>query len=162
MASPATVHVFDSLMSSGRTLALAESCTGGEASAELTSISGASKIFRGGLVTYANAAKIQLLKVPKELIEKKGPVSAEVAIAMAAGAKKRFSADVAAAVTGLAGPGFGDSTLPIGTVWIAFVDDRRQEALSEHFEGGRASIRASATHSLFRYLALFLDDELTK
>lgn len=162
MASSWTERVFDRLQASGRTLAMAESCTGGLASAELTSIAGASKIFRGCLVTYANAAKIQLLKVPKDLIEKKGPVSAEVAIAMANGARKRFSSDVAAAVTGLAGPGFGDAALPIGTVWIAFVDDHRQEALSEHFEGGRASIRSSATNSLFRYLALFLDDEFPK
>ena len=103
-----------------------------------------------------------MLKVPKELLEKKGPVSAEVAIAMAVGAKKRFGSDVAAAITGLAGPGYGDVSLPIGTVWIAFVDDHRQEALSEHFEGNRAAIRVSARNCLFRYLSLFLDDESLK
>ncbi len=162
MASSWTQQVFDRLTVSGQTLALAESCTGGVASADLTSIPGASKIFRGSIVAYANAAKIQLLKVPKELLDKKGPVSPEVAIAMAAGAKKRFGSDVAAAVTGLAGPGYGDVSLPIGTVWFAFVDDRRQEALSEHFEGGRASIRSSATHCLFRYLSLFLSDDFPK
>lgn len=162
MTSPWTERVFERLLAGGLTLALAESCTGGEASAQLTSIAGASKIFRGGLVTYATSAKIQLLKVPKDMLEKKGPVSAEVAIAMANGAKKRFAADIAAAVTGLAGPGYGDSTLPIGTVWLAFVDDHRQEALSEHFDGGRAAIRSSAVNCLFRYLALFLDDEFPR
>lgn len=128
------------------------------ASAELTSHPGASKIFRGGLIAYGSAAKIQILKVPKELIDKHGPVSAEVAIAMAAGAKKRFASDIAAAVTGLAGPGFGDPKLPVGLVWIAFVDDRRQEAVSERFEGNRESVRASATQCLFRYLTLFVED----
>lgn len=162
MPSAWTEQVFQRLTASSRTVAMAESCTGGEASAEITSIPGASKIFRGSLVAYATAAKIQILKVPKELIDAKGPVSAEVAIAMAAGAKKRFAADVGVAVTGLAGPGYGDSSLPIGTVWFAFVDDHRQEALSEHFEGGRAAIRSSATHCLFRYLALFLDDEFPR
>lgn len=162
MTSSWTERVFERLSTTGKTLALAESCTGGGASAELTSLPGASKIFRGSIVAYANAAKIQLLKVPKEMIDKKGAVSAEVAIAMASGARKRFGSDVAAAVTGLAGPGYSDPCLPIGTVWIAFVDHERQEAVSEHFEGGRASVRAGATQSLFRYLALFLDDEFPK
>lgn len=162
MISPWTQHVFDRLILSGRTLALAESCTGGEACAALTALAGASKIFRGGLVAYASAAKIQLLKVPKEMIERKGPVCAEVAIAMAEGARRRFAADVAAAVTGIAGPGYSDPALPIGTVWLAFVDRDRQEAVSERFEGGRAAIRSAAAQSLFHYLALFLDDELPK
>lgn len=150
-------NVFDRLTYSGSSLALAESCTGGMVSAAITAIPGSSKIFRGGIVAYSNAAKIQMLKVPKEMLEAKGPVCAEVAIAMALGAKKKFGSDVAAAVTGLAGPGSGDADLPIGTVWIAFVDDRRQEAISEHFEGGRASVRSSATGALFKYLALFLE-----
>lgn len=158
MGSAETVRVFDSLLASGRTLALAESCTGGRAGAELTSIPGASKIFMGSLVTYANAAKIRILNVPEKLLEKKGAVSAEVAIAMAHGARKQFAADVAAAVTGVAGPEGGTVTRPVGTVWLAFVDDRREEALSEHFEGDRDAIQSAATRCLFRYLALFLDN----
>lgn len=149
-------RAFEHLDSGKLTLAVAESCTGGLASAEITSIPGASRVFRGAVVAYANVARMNLLKVPRELLEKKGPVCPEVAIAMAVGVRRRFASDVGVAVTGLAGPAFGDSTLPIGTVWFAFVDDHRQEALSEHFEGGRASIRSSATHCLFRYLALFL------
>ena len=157
-----TQKVFDQLTADSRTLALAESCTGGLACAEITSIAGASKIFRGGIIAYANAVKIQLLKVPEDLLEKKGPVSPEIAMAMAAGAKKRFGSDVAAAVTGLAGPGYGGGPdpLPVGTVWMAFVDDHRQECLSEHFEGGRAAVRSSATKCLFHYLALFLSNDL--
>ncbi len=158
MTIPWAHAAFERLTASSRTLAIAEICTGGLVSADITSFSGSERVFRGAVVVGADNTKMNALKVSKELLEKKGPVCPEVAIAMAVGARKQFDADVGVAVTALSLPGSGGPSLPVGTVWFAFVDDSRQETLSEHVEGELADIRSSATCSLFRYLALFLDN----
>lgn len=101
------------------TLAAAESCTGGLIAAALTAVPGASDVFERGFVTYSNAAKTAMLDVPEELIARRGAVSMDVALAMAEGALKRSPADVAVAVTGIAGPSGGTEVKPVGLVHVA-------------------------------------------
>lgn len=108
--------VGDALLAKGLTLALAESCTGGMVAARITDIAGSSQYFRGGVVAYANQIKTRALGVPAELIDTHGAVSEPVAEAMARGARQALGADVAAAVTGIAGPDGGTETKPVGTV----------------------------------------------
>ncbi len=102
-----------------KTVTTAESCTGGLVSAAITSVSGSSEVFNVGLCTYANSAKIKLLGVLPEILERFGAVSREVAMQMADGARKRFDADYGLAVTGIAGPNGGTPEKPVGTVFIA-------------------------------------------
>ncbi|HET8534679.1 MAG TPA: CinA family protein [Sphingomicrobium sp.] len=103
----------------GRTVAVAESCTGGLVSAALTEIPGASEVFEAGYVTYSNAAKIDDLGVSEEVVETFGAVSVATAWAMARGALAASKADLAVAITGIAGPGGGTPTKPVGTVVFA-------------------------------------------
>ena len=145
------------LEAKGQTLALAESCTGGLVSELLTAHPGASAVFRGAAVTYANDAKIALLGVPAVLLARYGAVSAEVARAMAEGARAAFNADFALSLTGIAGPGGGSDDKPVGLVHFAVataegVSDRRVV-----FTGNREQIRrraAFAALSLVRAVAL--------
>ncbi len=102
-----------------QTLATAESCTGGLIAHRITNVPGASVVFWGGVVSYANAAKQSFLEVPAALIEKHGAVSRPVAQTMAEGARRRGGTDYALAVTGIAGPSGGSKTKPVGTVFIA-------------------------------------------
>jgi nicotinamide-nucleotide amidase len=103
----------------GRMIATAESCTGGLVAALLTSIAGSSDVFERGFVTYSNEAKSQELGVPASLIVRAGAVSAEVAAAMATGAIVHSRAEIAVSVTGIAGPGGGSATKPVGLVYLA-------------------------------------------
>jgi nicotinamide-nucleotide amidase len=102
-----------------KTLALAESCTGGFIANQITNVPGASKIFLGGVVSYSNKAKQKFLGVRAKTLERHGAVSEAVAAEMAKGARKRFGADFAIAVTGIAGPTGGTKSKPTGTVYIA-------------------------------------------
>ncbi len=110
--------VIDQLRSLNRTVAVAESCTGGALASSLTDVSGASAVFLGGAVTYSNEEKIRQLGVDLNLLESQGAVSAEVAMAMAEGIRARSGADYALASTGIAGPDGGTETKPVGTVFI--------------------------------------------
>jgi PncC family amidohydrolase len=130
------------LSASGMTLAVAESCTGGLVGAALTSIPGSSVYFSGGVVAYRDAAKISLLGVPPDLIATRGAVSREVALAMAEGVISLFRADLAIAVTGVAGPGGGSRGKPVGTVWVAVVAPGGvRYAHRFRFSGGREAVR---------------------
>ena len=102
-----------------KTLALAESCTGGNLAHRITNVPGASAIFLGGVVSYANAVKEKFVGVSAETLQQHGAVSEAVAREMAAGAREKFSADFALAVTGIAGPGGGSAEKPVGTVFLA-------------------------------------------
>jgi nicotinamide-nucleotide amidase len=108
-----------SLAKKKRTLALAESCTGGYIAHRITNVPGASKVFAGGLVAYSNAAKQKFLGVRAETLARHGAVSEAVAREMAEGARGKFGADFAIAVTGIAGPTGGTKVKPVGTVFIA-------------------------------------------
>jgi nicotinamide-nucleotide amidase len=130
------------LAASGRTLAVAESCTGGLIAGAITSIPGSSGYFPGGIVAYGNSAKTSLLDVPPGLIAAHGAVSREVALAMAEGSLSRFGADLAIAVTGVAGPGGGSRGKPVGTVWVAVVArDGVRQAHRFRFHGDRDAVR---------------------
>jgi nicotinamide-nucleotide amidase len=119
----------------GKTLALAESCTGGKLANKFTTHPGASKYFKGAVVSYATAAKEDILKVPPQLIEQYSVVSAEVAQSMATQAQKLFNSDYALSTTGNAGPTKGDSEAEVGTVYIALATPNG--VFSEKFEFGK-------------------------
>jgi nicotinamide-nucleotide amidase len=102
-----------------KTLALAESCTGGFIANQITNVPGASKVFTGGIVAYSNTVKVKLLGVNPETLKKHGAVSEAVAREMAIGAREKFGADFAIAVTGVAGPSGGTKAKPVGTVFIS-------------------------------------------
>lgn len=112
-------EVVDANRAAGRRLAIAESCTGGLVSAALTEIAGSSDVFEAGYVTYSNAAKISNLKVSEDVVDTFGSVSVATAWAMARGALAASDADVAVAITGIAGPGGGTPQKPVGTVVFA-------------------------------------------
>ena len=121
-------------------LAVAESCTGGLLGARITAIPGSSEVFLGGVLAYDNSVKSELLGVESSLIDAHGAVSEEVAAAMAVGAQKRLGADVALAITGIAGPGGGTPEKPVGSVWIA-LSGPRPETRGLRLIGDRAEIR---------------------
>ncbi len=131
-------------------LATAESCTGGLIAAALTAIAGASDVVERGFVTYSNAAKIELVGVPAELIAAVGAVSEPVAQRMADGALQRSHADIAISVTGVAGPGGGSTGKPVGLVCFGLAQ-RGREAVSERhiFPGDRTAIRAACVARAF-------------
>ena len=112
-------QVIEANLASGRRIAVAESCTGGLVSAALTEIPGSSAVFEAGYVTYSNAAKIHELKVSEEVVDTFGAVSVATAWAMARGALAASDADIAVAITGIAGPGGGTPSKPVGTVVFA-------------------------------------------
>jgi nicotinamide-nucleotide amidase len=132
-----------------RTIAIAESCTGGLLAARLTELAGASEYFNGGVVVYSNEAKSEQAGVPRELIEAHGAVSAEVARALADGARARLGADVGVGVTGIAGPGGGSEEKPVGLVWLSVTTAAESPAepvtRSVNLPGGRADVRDRAT-----------------
>lgn len=128
----------------GKSLATAESCTGGGIGQALTAVSGASAVFKGGVISYCNEIKHELLGVSAELLESVGAVSAPVAETMALGAKKALHADIAVSVTGLAGPGGDEFGNPVGTVFIGYSDENVTLARHFLFSGTREEIRAQA------------------
>lgn len=136
---------------SGRMVSTAESCTGGLVAAALTEVAGSSAVLQSGFVTYSNEAKISLLGVNSELIDTFGAVSIAVAWAMAQGALKRSSADVAVAISGVAGPGGGTPNKPVGTVVFALAErgEDPEDVVADMIRFGedksRAEIRMAAT-----------------
>jgi competence/damage-inducible protein CinA-like protein len=139
---PIEQHVLELCRERGYTLATAESCTGGLVAARLTSIPGSSDVVLGGIVSYSNGVKMHELGVPAELIAEHGAVSAEVAAAMARGARERLGADVAVSVTGIAGPGGGTPEKPVGLVYLHAEGPLGGTGREFSFPGDRASIRA--------------------
>lgn len=139
----------------GRTIVTAESCTGGLVAGAITEIAGSSAVLQGGFVTYSNESKIKTLKVSEELIDTFGAVSIAVAWAMAQGALKRSSADIAVAISGVAGPDGGTPEKPVGTVVFAVAERDRdpEDVVADKIQFGedksRAEIRMAATmHAL--------------
>ena len=125
----------------GKTLVTAESLTGGGIGAALTGISGASAVYKGGIISYTNEVKHKLLGVPFEILDQYGAVSEPVAKAMAEGARKVLDADVAVSVTGLAGPSGDEYGNPVGTVFIGYNDSKTTVVKHCLFSGDRESIR---------------------
>lgn len=141
------------LQARGWRLATAESCTGGLIAAACTARPGSSAWFDRGFVTYSNAAKTELLGVPAALIDSEGAVSEAVALAMAGGALARADAQLALAVTGIAGPGGAVPGKPVGTVWLAWADADGVQAERLQLPGDRDAVRqASLAQALLRLL----------
>ena len=145
----AAARVLDANRAAGRTIAAAESCTGGLVMAALTEIAGASDVVERGFVTYSNEAKMESIGVNQDILETFGAVSIAVAWAMAQGALKHSLADVAVAITGIAGPGGGSEKKPVGTVVFARAvrghDPEAMVADIRHFgDLGRSEIRRQA------------------
>jgi competence/damage-inducible protein CinA-like protein len=144
------------LTSRGQKLAVAESCTGGLLAEAVTNVAGASRWFSGGVVTYSNASKRDLLGVRSSLIENHGAVSEEVAIAMARGAAERLCAQWSLAITGIAGPAGGSEDKPVGTVYIALSGPHGSNCERYSFNGNRGKVRhrsaIKATELLWRAL----------
>ncbi len=138
------------------TLATAESCTGGLVAARLTAVPGASDVFVGGVVAYANELKLRELAVPAQLIERHGAVSAEVAAALAEGARRRLRTDVAVAVTGIAGPGGGGDEKPVGRVHIHASGPEGGLARMLDLPGEREQVRTRAAVSALHLLRALL------
>jgi nicotinamide-nucleotide amidase len=136
-------------------LATAESCTGGMIAAACTDLAGSSAWFERGFVTYSNEAKTDLLGVDAALIKRHGAVSEEVARAMAAGAIARSKAQIAVAVTGVAGPSGGSAEKPVGTVWFGWATPAGLVSEMRRFDGDRAQVRAATVlHALQRLVEL--------
>jgi len=129
------------LTAENKTLATAESCTGGLIGERITEVVGASRYFIEGVIAYANEAKIRTLNVPKELIETHGAVSAEVAEAMAKGVRERADTDFGISVTGVAGPDGGTAEKPVVLVYIGYADDAQTKSIKINLPGDRYLIR---------------------
>jgi len=143
------------LKASGKIIATAESCTGGWIAQTITDVSGSSAWFDRGFVTYSNAAKVQMLGVSPQTLEDCGAVSAETATQMAAGVLVHSDADIAIAVTGIAGPDGGTSEKPVGTVFIAWADKNgAAKVVKKQFIGGRRQIREQAVRSAIEGVVL--------
>ena len=158
-------QVAELLRSARWTIATAESCTGGLLAGRLTDLAGSSDYVLGGLVVYSNEAKTALAGVPAALIESVGAVSVEVAEALADGACARVGADVGVGITGIAGPGGGTPTKPVGLVCFSVAGpDGRRITRSSRLPGGRADVRERSTtvamHLIRRLLRGETDDDI--
>ena len=137
----------------GKTIATAESCTGGGVGAALTSVSGISAIYKGGVVTYTNDVKASLLNVDRDILAQNGAVSATVAKAMAENVRQLLSADIGISVTGLAGPDGDDRGNPVGTVFIGYADEAMCISKKFHFSGDRELVRNQAVFEALKLIA---------
>ena len=141
MMNDAAKRLIDALKADGRTLATAESCTGGGIGHALTAVSGSSAVYLGGVISYANSVKEQLLGVPHETLSTVGAVSEETARAMADGVCRLLNADVGIAVTGIAGPNADGTDKPVGLVYIAVCSGGHTVVTENHFSGDREAVR---------------------
>ena len=146
----------------GLTFAAAESCTGGLIAKRITDLSGASAVFRGGIVSYTNEVKRDVLGVPQNLLDEHGAVSVPVAQAMAEGALRITGADFSVSVTGVAGPDKDDRGNDVGTVFFGIASARANRALKVHLQGDRGMIRQLAADHAFALLLEETENNLTK
>jgi competence/damage-inducible protein CinA-like protein len=154
--------VLDLCTERGLTLGTAESCTGGMVASRLTAVPGASEAFRGSVVSYADDVKEESLGVEAGLIAEHGAVSAEVAAAMAHGARERLGVDVAVAVTGVAGPGGGSEAKPVGLVFVHAVGPDGEKAVRTELPGDRDMIRGRATAASLHLVRRLLETRHTE
>ena len=141
-------------------LALAESCTGGLVSDRITDVPGSSAYFLGGIVAYAYQAKVDLLEVSWQTLNAHGAVSREVVLEMAEGARHALKADLAASVSGIAGPGGGTDAKPVGLVWIALVAPDGKWTREYRFTGEREEIKSLAADAVLRMILEYLEGKL--
>jgi len=144
--------VYHELRALDRTLAIAESCTGGSLADAFTNIAGASTVFAGGVVCYTDDVKVTLLGVPESLIKQHGPVSPECAVALASGASERLSADYGLSVTGFAGPDGGNDKNPVGTIHFGYHSPVGVWCKTVHYTGGRLDVKARAVQTALDWM----------
>lgn len=149
--------VIAALKEKALTVATCESLTGGMIASTLVDVPGASQVVRGGLVTYQTDTKTLLADVPAALIAEKGVVSAEIARAMAEGARARLQSDIAVSATGMAGPGTKEEP-PAGTVFVGVSGGRESRAIPLHLQGDRASVRRQTVEAALRALLTEAND----
>lgn len=145
------------LRSKKKTLAVAESCTAGKLGDMITEVPGSSDYFLGGVISYSNDAKANLLGVDRETLKTKGAVSEEVAMQMAAGVRRALGADIGVGVTGIAGPGGGTLTKPVGLVYIAVNSSETSICRKSIFKGSRSSIKEQSAVKALEMLKDLLD-----
>lgn len=152
--------VADILTSSSRTLAVAESCTGGLIAKRITDLPGSSTYFRGGVIAYANRVKVEQLGVEEAVLAENGAVSEEVASCMARGVAELLGTDFGVGITGIAGPGGGTPEKPVGTVWFAVARQGRTRASHKVFSGDREAVRERAGQAALVLLYQTVAEEL--
>ena len=140
------------------TCATAESCTGGGVGYAITSVSGASAVFWGGVISYDNSVKHGTLGVPTEILKTKGAVSSECASAMADGVRQRMGTDLAVSITGIAGPGGGSAEKPVGLVWFGVASKFGSKTQKMIFPDDRDAVRGSAIEHALRLLLAAAED----
>jgi nicotinamide-nucleotide amidase len=154
--TPVEAIVLDACRERAWTLATAESCTGGMVAQRITSVPGSSDVFVGAVVAYSNEVKLAELAVPEDVLQKHGAVSAETAAAMAGGVRERLRADVAVAVTGIAGPGGGTDEKPVGLVHVHAETPEASRGVEFTYGADRESVRRRATVAALHLLRRML------
>lgn len=149
-------EVSELLRKLGLTLAVAESCTGGLLTHRITNVPGSSKYFIGGVIAYSNQVKSALLQVSEETLNTKGAVSEETAIQMARGVRELLKTDIGIGITGIAGPGGGTPTKPVGLVYIALSAPDYEECLQFRWEGHRIQNKRLSTEAALEMLLKYL------
>ncbi len=152
------IEIGKTLRERGIYLATAESCTGGMIGQRITAVAGSSDYYLGGIIAYSNNIKMALLGVDAALLAEHGAVSASVAESMAQGAIQKFGADLAIATTGIAGPGGGTDTKPVGLVYIGLSAKNGTSTIQEcHFAGNRKEVRMAASQTALEMIQRYLD-----
>jgi len=146
------------LVRHGRTIATAESCTGGLVAARIVGVSGSSAYFLGGIVSYSNEAKHLLLGVPDLMLERYGAVSADVALAMARGVRRKIGTDIGIATTGIAGPTGGTPSKPVGLVYIALAADGVERCRRYRWTGDRLENITASAEAALRLVRDYLEE----
>jgi nicotinamide-nucleotide amidase len=144
------------LLMKDKTIAVAESCTGGLLTHRLTNIPGSSKFLRLGIIVYSNESKISILKVPSSTIKRHGAVSEETATAMARSVRRIHRTDFGVGITGIAGPSGGSAAKPVGLAYIAVAEARKTICLRRLFQGSRTRIKSQAATQGLKLLYQFL------
>jgi nicotinamide-nucleotide amidase len=156
--TPLEEIVGNSLREMNKTVALAESCTGGLVGHLLTQVPGSSDYLKGGVIAYSYAAKEEILGVKRETLDQFGAVSEETAIEMAKGARELFGADLAIAVTGIAGPSSDSSEKPVGLTWLAVSSDETTQTETHQWEGNRSENKQQSAEAALILLLSSLRD----
>ncbi len=158
MDQPLEIHIGTLLRQKGFKLATAESCTGGLIGHRLTNVPGSSEYYQGGVVSYAYEAKVALLGVRWDTLQAHGAVSRETVLEMARGVRAALNADVAVAVSGIAGPGGGLPNKPVGTTWIGLSSEAGEWARIFCFTGDREQNKAASAEAALQFVCDYLAD----
>lgn len=142
------------------TISTAESCTGGLVGHRITNVAGSSEYYLGGVTSYANQAKVSLLNVKLQTLETHGAVSPETVAEMAAGVRASLAADIGIAVSGIAGPGGGTPSKPVGLVWLGLSASDGNWTRQHNFEGERAAIKDQAAEAALQFVIDYLEGNL--